>query len=124
LVVLLLYLVSLPLLCVFVGIGSIIGGVSIFIGKHNWKNDAARLQAAIVDRRITQDFEDDEYYSYQVLKHELELKYTPVRAITDPGERTIWAHVGQSTWAKYEHLDAATIYYSVADPSVFFIEGE
>jgi hypothetical protein len=118
-----LLLVIMPLAYLFLGLKLIIESVLVFITKYNWIKSAASTQATIIDKRIRPDFENSEG-SYPIKVPELELKYTPTLAITNSGEQTVWASVDGSIYLKYEPRDTVSIYYSVTDPSVFFIAGE
>jgi hypothetical protein len=121
-----------PILCIFPavlmffigGIMEIISGASVFANKKKWIKNAARTLGTIVKGEISAHLEYDEYLTYHVSVYELELKYTPIMAMTNSVEQTIWAYVDKSIYEKSEHRDSVFIYYSVEDPTIFFIGGE
>ena len=117
-------LFGMPLVGIFVYLDSVIDAFSVILGKRKWINDAACAKATVVDKRMREDWEYREDYSYQVSISELRLKYSPTLAIINSSEQAFWASVNHSTYAKYELQDVVDIYYSITDPSVFVIEGE
>lgn len=114
-----------PLMMVLMDFRGIADRVPILIKKAQWIKEAASTKATIVDRSITVDHtESDEYGDHNIYAHELRLRYTPTHAITRSSELTIWARVDQRIYKKYERREVARIYYSRADPSIFFIKHE
>jgi len=114
-----------PLINVWVGIREIADHMPMLIKKIKWIKGAARTKATIVDRSVTVDHtESDEYNTWNIYTHELRLRYTPAKAISNSSEQTIWALVDQRIYDKYERRKAAHIYYSRTDPSIFFIKYE
>jgi hypothetical protein len=118
------FLFSMPLVAIHMGVLSLIEGTLCFIRKNNWIESARQTKATIVDKRSRVDYEHDEYYSYEVIVFELKLEYAPILATTKSSQLTVWAGVSTSVYEKYERQDTVTIYYSVADLSVFLIAGE
>jgi hypothetical protein len=122
--VILLFILSMFLLYILVGIGFVITGVSFLIRRSNWIKNAVKTQATIVDRRMRHDFKFGEDDSYEVYIPELELKYIPIKAKINSSELAIWANVDKSIYEKYEDRDIADVYYSVNDPCEILIFGE
>jgi hypothetical protein len=119
-----LFMFGMPLVAIFVYLDIVTEAFSVILGKYKWINTAARAKAIIVDKRMREDWEYREDYSYHVLIPELRLKYSPTLAIMDASEQAFWASVNPPTYAKYELQDVVDIFYSISDPSVFVIEGE
>ena len=114
-----------PLINVLIGLREIANRVPILIKKIKWIRNAARTKAVIVDRNVTVDHtESDEYNTWNIYKYELRLKYTPIKATINSSEQTVWTLVDRRIYNKYERREVARIYYSRADPSIFFIKYE
>jgi hypothetical protein len=108
----------------FIFLDKVIDAFSVIVGKLQWTNDAARAKAIIVDKRMREDWEYRDDYSYQVHIPELQLKYASTLTINDSNEQVLWANISSSDYEKYQLGGTVNIFYCITDPSLFLIEGE
>jgi hypothetical protein len=113
-----------PLVVILMGIGvkMFLDGISILVKKGNWMRGTTSAQARIVDREEL--FVDGGYYESGRCTYSLTFETSHVQAIASSDQQTIKASVSKRIYDRYARRDIARIYYSVADPFMFLIDGE
>jgi hypothetical protein len=105
-----------------IGILLALGGIGGIKKKNAWKKHAAVGQAAIIDRSrgfYEPDYDTGGYYVYG-----LELKLDTVQTGSPSDQQSVLLKVSKRVFKKYKHKDTARIYYSMAAPLNFIVEGE
>jgi len=104
------------------GIKLIVDGMSVLVKKRNWMKGTASAQAEIVDREAvitySSNYESEDHY------YGLTLKTAHIQATADSGGQIIKASVSKRIYDKYAHRKYARIFYCIADPFMFLVQGE
>ncbi len=105
-----------------IGILMTLGGTGGIKKKNAWIRHAAVGHAAIIERShgfYEPDYDSGGYYVYG-----LELIINTLQAASPPDEQSVVLKVSKRVFKKYKHNDTARIYYSIAAPLNFIVEGE